>query len=69
MSALCGVWHSQMPEHQCNPDPTVANRSEFAGGNPNILRFFYLLTDTFLGTTFGAPIWLVLKSGICSKMT
>ena len=30
---------------------------------------FYLLPDTFLGKTFRARIWPVLKSGICSEMT
>ena len=38
--------------------------SEFA-----TFYIFYLLPNTFLGTTFRAPIWLVLESGICSEMT
>ena len=60
-----------------------AHERQIAGATPTepsqtslILRLesatfyvFYLLPDPFFGTKFGASIWPVLITGICSEMT
>ena len=68
-----GVLPAESSTHKCQSAgaiPTHRPQTPLIR-DPNRATFyvFYLLPDTFLGTTFRAWIWPVLESGICSEMT